>query len=373
MNVADTRLCLLLHSISDLDDGSLARLLLHFGSPRALWESSPEEWQSLGLPGRAARALVAARQRGGGDPAIDAGAQLQLLESLGALVLPLTDTRYPALLRTIHDPPPLLYVRGDHTVLNQAQLAVVGSRKASPAGLRAAAALSGQAARAGLSVCSGLALGIDGAAHRGSLAAGGRSVAVLATGIDRIYPVRHTRLAYELQQSGCLVSEFPPGVPPLRHNFPRRNRLISGLSLGVLLVEAALPSGSLITAGTALEQGREVFALPWSVLHKGGAGCLRLIRDGAQMVESIEDILAELEPLYRAQQALCAADSRKPGAGREAGEQDQAILALVGFEAVSADELAQASGRPMAEILAKLSVLELQGSVARCPGGYIRK
>jgi DNA processing protein len=298
---------------------------------------------------------------------------MQVLESLGALVLPLTDERYPALLRTIHDPPPLLYVRGDHTALEQAQLAVVGSRKASPAGLRAAASLAGQAATAGLSVCSGLALGIDGAAHRGCLAAGGRSVAVLATGIDRIYPVRHSQLAAELEESGCLVSEFPPGVPPLRRNFPRRNRLISGLSLGVLLVEAALPSGSLITAGTALEQGREVFALPWSVFHKGGAGCLRLIRDGARMVESLEDILAELEPLYRAQQALCGSDGRGTEGSGEFGEQDLSMLALVGFEAVSADELAQASGLPMAEILAKLSALELQGSVVRCPGGYIRK
>ncbi len=372
MNVADTRLCLLLHSITDLDDVSLGRLLLHFGSPRALWESHPEEWQSLDLPARPVRALARARQRGAGDPAIDTAAQLQVLESLGARVLPLTDRRYPALLRTIHDPPPLLYVRGDHTALEEAQLAIVGSRKASPAGLRAAATLAGEAAAAGLSICSGLALGIDGAAHRGALAAGGCSVAVLATGIDRIYPVRHRRLATELEQRGCLVSEFPPGVPPLRQNFPRRNRLISGLSLGVLLVEAALPSGSLITAGTALEQGREVFALPWSVFHQGGAGCLRLIRDGARMVESIEDILAELAPLYRAQQALCDADSRDLRVNSECSEQDQEILALVGFEALSADELARVSGRPMAEVLAKLSALELQGRVGRCPGGYIR-
>lgn len=372
MNVADTRLCLLLHSITGLDDVSLGRLLLHFGSPRALWESRPEAWRSLDLPGKAVGALARAMQRGRGDPAIDTGKQLRVLDSLGALVLPLTDTRYPALLRIIHDPPPLLYVRGDPAVLQQAQLAVVGSRRASPAGLRAAAALAGEAAAAGLSVCSGLALGIDGAAHRGCLAAGGKSVAVLATGIDRIYPHRHTRLASQLEQRGCLVSEFPPGVPPLRRNFPRRNRLISGLSLGVLLVEAALPSGSLITAGAALEQGREVFALPWSVYHEGGAGCLRLLRDGASMVESIEDILVELEPLYQAQQTLRSAGTPGPRASSECGERDRDILALVGFEAISADELVRASGRPMAEILAGLSALELAGSVARCPGGYIR-
>ena len=372
MNVADTRLCLLLHSITGLDDNALARLLLHFGSPCALWQSRPQDWQPLGLTPRATRALAGARRSGGGDPAIDLEAQLRVLESLDARVLPLTDTRYPALLRTIHDPPPLLYTRGDPALLNEPQLAIVGSRNASPAGLRAAATLAGQAAVAGLSVCSGLALGIDGAAHQGALAAGGRSVAVLATGIDRVYPVRHSRLASELVQQGCLVSEFPPGVPPLRQNFPRRNRLISGLSLGVLMVEAALPSGSLITAGMALEQGREVFALPWSMFHKGGAGCLHLIRDGARMVESLEDILEELGPLYRAQQQLSAVDGPAPAAAGRPDPQDRGLLALVGYEAVSADELARLSGWPVARVLANLSVLELKGSVARCAGGYIR-
>jgi DNA processing protein len=152
-----------------------------------------------------------------------------------------------------------------------------------------------------LHICSGLALGIDSAAHRGALATGGKSVAVMATGIDRVYPQRHQALAAQLEQAGCLVTEFLPGTPPLRHNFPKRNRIISGLSLGVLVIEAALPSGSLITAGTALEQGREVFALPWSMLHDGGRGCLQLIRDGAKMVQDVDDILEELGSLYARQ------------------------------------------------------------------------
>jgi len=259
-------------------------------------------------------------------------------------------------------------VSGDPAVLLEAHLAVVGSRRASPAGLRVALALSGQVARAGLSICSGLALGIDSAAHRGALEVGGKSVAVMATGIDCVYPQRHQALAAQLEQVGCLVTEFPPGTPPLRHNFPKRNRIISGLSLGVLVIEAALPSGSLITAGTALEQGREVFALPWSMLHDGGRGCLQLIRDGAKMVQDVDDILEELGPLYALQQDL--AMTERPG--RCVPTDGSWLLTLVGFEVVALDELAQRSSRPVAQVLAELSTLELTGQVARTAGGYIR-
>jgi DNA processing protein len=285
-----------------------------------------------------------------------------------AIAVAIDDECYPPLLRAIPDPPPLLYVRGDPTVLLEAHLAVVGSRRASPAGLRVAQALSGQLASAGLHICSGLALGIDSAAHRGALASGGKSVAVMATGIDRVYPQRHRALAAQLEQAGCLVTEFPPGTPPLRQNFPKRNRIISGLSLGVLVIEAALPSGSLITAGTALEQGREVFALPWSMLHEGGRGCLQLIRDGAKLVQHVDDILEELGPLY-ALQRDCATTA--PPAGR-VSPVGSWLLTLVGFEAVTLDELAQRSSRPVAQVLAELSTLELTGQVARIAGGYIR-
>jgi DNA processing protein len=288
-------------------------------------------------------------------------------KAVGAIVVAIDDEHYPPLLRTIHDPPPLLYVRGDPNVLRDAQLAVVGSRRASPAALRVAGVLSGQLARAGLHICSGMAIGIDGAAHRGALAAGGRSVAVIATGIDRVYPYRHRALAAQLEQSGCVVTEFPPGMPPLRHNFPQRNRLISGMSLGVLVIEAALPSGSLITAGTALEQGREVFALPWSMLHEGGRGCLQLIRDGAKMVLAVEDILEELEPLFMLQQH----SAEDPQGFAEVSDASW-LLNLVGFETVTLDELVHRSARPVAEVLGQLSVLELGGRVTRMAGGYIR-
>jgi len=288
--------------------------------------------------------------------------------AVGAGVVALDDPDYPPLLREIHDPPPLLFARGDTSLLRAAQFAIVGSRRASPAAIRLAESLSGALARAGLHICSGLALGVDSAAHRGALAASGNTIAVVATGIDRVYPRRHRGLAQEIARCGCVVTEFPPGTPPLRHNFPVRNRIISGMSLGVLVVEAALPSGTLITAGTALEQGREVFALPWSALHDGGRGCLQLIRDGAKMVQGVEDILEELGPLARVLQSATGVAQPRVAVR----EPDSWLLALVGFEAVALDELVARSARPAAEVMAELSALELAGEIARTAGGYIR-
>ena len=290
------------------------------------------------------------------------------LVALGVQTLSLDDERYPPLLRLIPDPPPLLYVRGDLSLLREPQIAMVGSRRASPAGLRVADTLARELTTLGLHVCSGLALGIDAAAHRGALAAGGYSVAVMATGIDRIYPARHRTLAGELSQRGCLVTEFPPGTAPLRYNFPRRNRIISGLSLGVVVVEAALPSGSLITASTATAQGREVFALPWSMLHRGGHGCLQLLRDGAKMVRELQDIVEELGPLYACQRDMFAATDEVSTA--QTGP--QTLLDLVGFEACSLDQLAVSADLPVEQVLDQLSRLEMAGLVQRCAGGYIR-
>ena len=289
-------------------------------------------------------------------------------KAAGVQLIALDDERYPPLLRAIHDPPELLYVRGDPAVLQRPQLAVVGSRRASPAGLRIAQLLSGQLTQAGLCVCSGLALGVDGAAHQGALAAGGKSLAVMATGIDRLYPHRHRSLAAGIEQAGCLVTEFPPGTPPRRQNFPQRNRIISGLSLGVLVVEAALPSGSLITARTALEQGREVFALPWSMLHRGGHGCLQLLRDGAKMVRELQDIVEELGPLYHCQRDMFTAADAVPVAPAS----QQTLLDLVGFEVCSLDQLVASAGLPVEQVLGQLSRLEMAGLVQRCAGGYIR-
>jgi DNA processing protein len=281
----------------------------------------------------------------------------------------LADPRYPPLLKAIPDPPPLLYVRGDPELLQRPQLAIVGSRRATVAGLQAAEKLAVAAVRAGLVVTSGLALGIDGAAHRGALSAAGGTVAVMATGIETVYPRRHCDLGLEIARRGCLVSEFPQGTRPLPHNFPRRNRIISGLSLGVLVVEAALPSGSLITASTATEQGREVFALPWSIAHTGGAGCLRLLRDGAKMVLGIDDVLEELDSLYGLQLELL-----RESACEQVDEtvNESMLLSLVGFEATSLEDLVTSSGLSASQVMSELSGLELSGRVSRCPGGYIR-
>jgi DNA processing protein len=300
---------------------------------------------------------------------MDVASAKAAVQAAGTTALAIDDECYPPLLRTIHDPPPLLYVRGDPTLLCEPYLAVVGSRRASAAGLRIAQTLSGQLASAGLHICSGLALGVDSAAHLGALQVGGKSVAVMATGIDRVYPHRHTLLAQQLEQAGCLVTEFPPGTGPLRHNFPKRNRIISGMSLGVLVVEAALPSGSLITAGTALEQGREVFALPWSMLHAGGRGCLQLIRDGAKMVLGVEDILEELGPLFALQRAGATAASPDKSASSDVSW----LAPLVGYEAVTLDELVLRSSRSVAQVLGELSALELANQVMRTAGGYIRR
>jgi len=275
--------------------------------------------------------------------------------------LNLDDAGYPPLLRVIPDPPPILYVRGDPAMLSRPGLAIVGSRRASAAGLRLARDIAGEVARAGFTVCSGLAIGIDGAAHEGALQAGGESIAVMGTGIDYTHPKRHRALGERLVASGALVTEFEPGTPALPHNFPQRNRIISGLSLGVLVVEAALPSGSLITAHTALAQGREVFALPWSPLHPGGRGCLKLLRDGAQMVEGAGEILEALGAAWSA-----------PAPEPDVSERPEGLLALVGLEPVSLDVLVQHASRPVTQLLVELSELELAGKVARVPGGYIR-
>ncbi|PLW84395.1 DNA-protecting protein DprA [Kineobactrum sediminis] len=373
MDASHSRLCLLLHSLPSLDRGRLRQLLQHFGSPAALWSADRDCWDKLN-PGAAVLADLELARRCGKHPRAlrDVDHQLDSLLAVDGWVLALGEPGYPAALAAIPDPPPLLYVRGAAEILQRPQLAVVGSRKASPAGLRSAGSLAAAASRAGLVITSGLALGIDGAAHRGALEADGASVAVMATGVDEIYPRRHRTLALELLERGCLVSEFAPATPALPGHFPARNRIISGLSLGVLVVEAALPSGSLITAGTALEQGREVFALPWFPDHSGGRGCLRLIRDGAVMVETIDDILPELGAAFQLQHELFPVTASLPAViGLEPAARQ--VLAQVGFDVVTIQELVQAGDRSVAEILAVLSALEVNGLVSRRGGGYVRR
>ncbi|OCB03926.1 DNA protecting protein DprA, partial [Acidithiobacillus ferrivorans] len=263
------------------------------------------------------------------------------------------------------DPPLLLYLRGQRAGLNQAMLAIVGSRSATTTGIATAEAFAKNLGEAGLTICSGLALGIDAAAHRGALHSG--TVAVLGTGADLIYPRSHLQLARQITEQGLIISEQPPDTGPRSGLFPRRNRIISGLSLGVLVVEAADGSGSLITARLALEQGREVFAIPGSIHSPLSRGPHRLIRDGAKLVESAEDVLSELGPLYavlRSSQAAAPAADWRPEDSTQAK-----VWAAMDFDPLAPEQIASRCGLTLTELSAILLDMELQGYLAACPGG----
>ena len=275
--------------------------------------------------------------------------------------VPITDPAYPALLREAPDPPPWLFCRGDLRCLARPAVALVGTRRASRAGLKVAESLARTLAEGGYTVCSGLALGIDAAAHHGALERG-VTAAVLASGVDRPSPYRHQSLARRIAERGCLVSELPDGTAPSRAGFPRRNRIISGLCSATIIVEAALPSGSLHTAAAALEQGRDVYVLPWSVFHQQGAGCLALLRDGATPITDLDELSAHFPGV------LAPAPSsapRIPAPGRR-------LLACIGDGGATLDALQRDSGLSADALLATLTNLELDGWVCRADGRYRR-
>jgi DNA processing protein len=294
------------------------------------------------------------------------------VEKSGCHIISLADSLYPSLLKEIPDPPPLLFVRGNPEVLSLPQLAIVGSRNPSAGGRQIAQQYASQLAQMGLTITSGMALGIDAASHEGALQEG-LTVAVAGTGPDRIYPARHRELAHRIVEQGAIVSEFPLGTPPLASNFPRRNRIISGLSLGTLVVEAAVKSGSLITARLASEQGREVFAIPGSIHNPLSRGCHMLIRQGAKLVENITDILEELGPLASLAlegipQDLKAADQ----VGADSSNLQDPIIEKMGFEPISIDGLVERCGLTPEKVSSMLLSLELQGRVTSTGGLYSR-
>ncbi|HET7662532.1 MAG TPA: DNA-processing protein DprA [Rhodanobacteraceae bacterium] len=297
------------------------------------------------------------------------------LDMPGHRLLRCTEADFPPQLDTIADPPAALFVAGRAELLLCPQVAIVGARGASPAGLANARLFARALARAGLVVTSGLADGIDGVAHAAALEVGGATVAVMGTGSDRIYPRRHQRLAETIERGGALVSEFVPGTGPKAGHFPRRNRIIAGLSLGTLVIEASVRSGSLITARLASEQGREVFALPGSIHNPLARGCHRLIRDGAQLVETVDDILQALQPL-----ALALGDDLARRLEEDAGpdvdqpvednpERSRLLDALGHGEPVAVDVLSQRSGLSAQTVSSLLLLLELDGEVAGQTGG----
>lgn len=300
----------------------------------------------------------------GPDPALLAATEAWLAQP-GNSLMTLADADYPQTLLQIADPPALLYCKGRRALLGQPGLGIVGSRNATPQGLRDAEAFAHALSDAGLTIVSGLALGIDAAAHRGGLAGAGSSVAVVGTGLDRIYPARNKALAHRLANAGLIVSEFALGTPPLPGHFPRRNRLISGLSRGVLVVEATPDSGSLITARVATEQGREVFAIPGSIHSPLARGCHALIKQGAKLVESAADILDELAWQQR------LAPPRFAEANPEAAP-DPVLDAFDGAP-TTPDALAQRTGLTLDALSAKLLTLELEGRIAALPGGRFQK
>jgi DNA processing protein len=294
-------------------------------------------------------------------------ADLRWLEAADHHLVRSIDPNYPSRLRDVPGAPPLLFVAGDVDCLRLPQLAIIGSRSPTAGGRDNAFQFAEHLASHGLCITSGLALGIDAAAHQGALAANGYTIAVTGTGLDRVYPARHRELARAISAQGALVSEFPPGTQARAENFPRRNRIISGLSLGTLVVEASLRSGSLITARFALEQGREVYAIPGSIHNPLSKGCHALIRQGAKLVECVADILEELPPGL-------AAEVEAPAAAETALEEDfdqdyRQVLDALGHDPVPVDLLVQRTGLTPGEVSSILLVLELKGHVTAIAGG----
>jgi DNA processing protein len=342
--------------VPEIGPKRLAHLLNWFGDLPAAWTASEGQLRQCGLDKQPVANLIATRAQ------IDIDAELARVERVGASLVTMADHRYPSLLSQVPDAPTVLYVRGTLSPEDNRALGIVGTRKATTYGRDVAYDLAKQLAQNGVTVVSGLAHGIDTAAHRGAIDGGGRTIAVLGCGIDRIYPADNRELAHETSLHGAIVSEFPLGTPPEGRNFPRRNRVISGLALGVLVVEADLGSGALITAEMALDQGREVFAVPGNIYNQASRGTNRLIQDGAKLVVSVSDILDELDIKHQTVQTQAIAEHIVP-----ANETEARLLEQLCADPLHVDEIARLSGLPIATVTSTLTVLELKG-LARAVG-----
>lgn len=342
-------------------------------TPKRLLDATDSTLSALGFP-PSARKVMMQWQCGTGDlmERVNQVLAWQRQNPLQHHVVSWDSADYPALLKEIPDPPPFLLVYGDPSALNLPQIGIVGSRRATRQGLRNASDFSRSLARHGFVITSGLALGIDGAAHLAAVEAQQPTLAILGCGPDVPYPARHQRLVGQiLDAGGALVSEFWPGMPPLAGHFPRRNRIISGLCAGVLVVEAAPRSGSLITARLALDYNREVFALPGALHSPQSQGCHSLIREGATLVQTTDHIIEELGSLLGAQQVL-AVEQTEPAAEPDINAEDKALLELMEAEQLSLDQLCILSGRPLPDLLQQLCRLELSGLVEQVGIGYQR-
>jgi DNA processing protein len=340
-------------------------LLAHFGSAEAVLAAAPSELREApGIGAKLSRAISAARRE------IDVAAELALCRERNVSVIVESDEGYPSRLKEIPDPPGVLFVRGNIVPADGLAVAIVGTRHATHYGLAQTERLASGLARAGYTIISGLARGIDAAAHRGALKAGGRTLAVLGSGVLNVYPPEHMELAAEICLHGAVISENPPLAPPLAGAFPQRNRIVTGLSLGVLVVEAADRSGALISARHATEQGREVFAVPGRIDSRMSRGCHKLIRDGAKLVESVDDILEELGPLASPTPREDGREVRHP-AELQLNQPEQAVLDAVTDEPTSIDDLVVASGLAVHNVLSTISVLEMKRLIKRVSGNRV--
>ncbi len=330
------------------------KLLAAFGLPESIFSAHYDDLRAL-INDKSARLILDT------DTSALVDIACKWAQGSDQHIVTLADSDYPQSLLQIPDPPTLLYVRGRRDLLNRPSLAIVGSRNPTPQGIQNAERFAAALADAGLSITSGLALGIDAAAHRGALSVEGHTLAFIGTGIDRIYPARNKELAIEIAQKGAVISEFPIGTPVTASNFPRRNRLISGLSLGVLVVEAATESGSLITARLAGEQGREVFAIPGSIHSPQARGCHKLIKQGAKLVETADDVLDELHFSFQSQTGNSFTPAEAPP--------PDVLLTAMGFDPCGLDELVLRSGLPAETLAVMLLQLELEGRISILPGG----
>ena len=340
-------------------------LLERFGTAAAVLAASRDELQAVdGIGPKIASRIAAAKEE------IDAEAELRLAAEHGIEVLTEADADYPRPLRQIHDPPGVLFRRGKPQPQDELAVAMVGTRHATRYGIAQAERLAGSLARTGFTVVSGLARGIDAAAHRGALAAGGRTIAVLASGLLEIYPPEHEKLATEVAANGYLLSEAPPRMIPLSGAFPQRNRIISGLCVGTIVVEAPDRSGALITARHAYEQGREVFAMPGPIDSRTSRGCHALIKDGAKLIESIDDVLAELGPLADHIEREDGTLVQHP-AELVLNELEQQVLSAIDSSPVSIDAVASTCGLAVHRVLSTISVLEMRRLIRRTSGTQV--
>lgn len=332
----------------------------HFPNMEEAWRAGASELKAAGLDSRLVSHITAER------PNVPPDEEIERLAERGVTALTWHDEAYPSRLKEIYDRPPVLYVRGELTAADEWPVAVVGTRRPTPYGRQAAEELSYGLARNGICVVSGLARGIDAIAHRAALDAGGRTIAVLACGLDIVYPPEHARLATEIAERGALVSDYPLGTQPRGDYFPRRNRIMSGMSLGVLAIEGDLKSGAMITTRLALEQNREVFAVPGSVFSPQSRGTNALIKEGAKLVQTVEDVLEELNLTMVPQQIEMK--ETIPATDTEA-----ALLRHISREPVHIDEVCRISGLPIATVSSVLAMLELKGLVRQMgPMSYVR-